>query len=127
MRFHHAGIAARDVARLTDFFEDLLDCEVAHEERFGDIQIVFLNLHGGYFELLEPKDGGVISRYLDSHGPGLHHVALETDDIEAALDHARELDVDLVDEQPRHGSWGHQVAFLHPNDTGGVLIEFVEH
>lgn len=127
MRFDHAGLAVRDADRLTSLYGDLLGCEVAHEERFGDMKIVFLDLDNGYFELLEPLDGGVVSKYLETHGPGIHHLGLATDDIEAALDSAREQGIELVDEEPRLGSWGHQVAFLHPSSTGGSLIEFVEH
>jgi len=126
MRFDHVGIAVEDADTLTFLYEDLFGCEVAHEERFRDMKVVFLELGCGYMELLEPLDGGVISRYLDTHGPGTHHIALATDDIEAALDAARERNVELVDEEPRQGSWGHRVAFLHPNSTGGILFEFVE-
>ncbi len=127
MRFDHVGVAARDAAALADLFDDLLDAPVAHEERFGDLRVVFLELDdGGYLELLEPADDGTIARYLDDHGPGIHHVAFATDDLEGALDRARDLGVDLVDETPRPGAWGHDVAFLHPRSTGGVLVEFVE-
>lgn len=103
-----------------------------------------------YFELLEPlgyddagdgdggsRDGddgesdaesnGPIASYLDRNGPGIHHLALATDDIEAALDRARELDIKLIDDEPRDGAWGHDVAFLHPESTGGILLEYVQH
>jgi len=128
MRFDHVGIAARDAADLADLFDGLLDAPVAHEETFDGMRVVFLELDGsGYFELLEPGDGGAIADYLDREGPGIHHVALATEDIEGALDRARGRGVDLVDQRPRPGAWGHEVAFLHPRSTGGVLVEFVEH
>ena len=127
MQFDHAGVATDDAAALADLFADLFDAPVAHEEEFDGMSVVFLELDDGYFELLEPHDEGAIAKYIDKQGPGLHHLALATDDIEAALDHARELGVDLVDEEPRPGAWGHDVAFLHPKSTGGVLVEFVEH
>ena len=127
MQFDHAGVATDDAAALADLFADLFDAPVAHEEEFDGMSVVFLELDDGYFELLEPHDEGAIAKYIDKQGPGLHHLALATDDIEAALDHARELSVDLVDEEPRPGAWGHDVAFLHPKSTGGVLVEFVEH
>ena len=125
MSFHHLGVATASGDDLTATFEGLLDAPVAHQEQFGGMTVRFLEVDGGYFELLEPHDGGTIARYLDRHGPGIHHVALETDDIDAALDRARECGIDLVDETPRPGAWGHDVAFLHPESTGGVLIEFV--
>ncbi|SEO81187.1 methylmalonyl-CoA epimerase [Halogranum amylolyticum] len=127
MQFDHAGVATDDAAALADLFDDLFDAPVVHEEEFDGMTVVFLELDGGYFELLEPHDEGAIATYLDRNGPGLHHVALATDDIEAALDTARDLGVDLVDEEPRSGAWGHDVAFLHPKSTGGVLVEFVQH
>ena len=127
MKFDHAGIATDDAATLADLFADCFDAPVVHEEAFDGLQVVFLELENGYFELLEPVEEGTVSRYLDANGPGIHHVALETEDVEAALDTAREHGVDLIDEEPRPGAWGHDVAFLHPKSTGGVLVEFVEH
>lgn len=128
MEFDHAGIATDDVSGLADTYGTLLGAPVAHEETFDGMAVVFLDLGNGYFELLEPQtDEGAIARYLDQHGPGIHHLALATDDIEAALARAREHDISLVDEEPREGAWGHEVAFLHPRDTGGVLLEYVEH
>ena len=125
MRIHHAGIATDDVAALVERFGTLFDAPIAHEQRFEGLAVVFLELDNGYFELLEPHDGGVIADYLAEHGPGVHHLAVETADIEAALETAAAAGVDLVDEEPRPGAWGHDVAFLHPASTGGVLVEFV--
>jgi len=87
--------------------------------------VVFLELENGFFELLEPHEDGAIARYLDRRGPGIHHLAVETADIDAALRTARDAGIELIDTKPRPGAWGHEVAFLHPKSTGGVLIEFV--
>ncbi|WP_290809886.1 methylmalonyl-CoA epimerase [Halovivax sp.] len=127
MQFDHAGIATDDAAALAELFVDLCGVSLAHEEVFDGMRVVFLDCGNGYLELLEPEADGTIARYLDEHGPGIHHLAFETDDAAAALDRARELGIGLVDEEPRPGAWGHEVAFLHPKDTGGVLVEFVEH
>jgi methylmalonyl-CoA/ethylmalonyl-CoA epimerase len=126
MRFDHAGVATDDAEGLADLYAGLLGCEVAHEETFDGMRVVFLGFGNGYVELLEPRDGGPVASYLDDHGPGVHHLAVATDDIEAALDRAREVGVDLIDEEPRDGAWGHEVVFLHPASTGGVLLELVE-
>jgi methylmalonyl-CoA/ethylmalonyl-CoA epimerase len=127
MYIDHVGIATDAAESLADLYADLFDAPVVHEAEFDGLQVVFLEFGDSYFELLEPLEEGTISRYLDRNGPGIHHVALETDDVEAALDTARDHGVELIDEEPRAGAWGHDVAFLHPRSTGGVLIEFVEH
>lgn len=128
MRIDHVGVATDDAAGLAEQYAALFDADPAHEETFDGMDVVFLEFGNGYLELLEPvDDGGPIASYLDRSGPGIHHLAVETDDIEASLATARAAGVELVDETPRPGAWGHDVAFLHPESTGGVLVEFVEH
>ena len=124
----HVGIATDDLEALTGLYVDLLGCSTVHRETFDGMDVVFLAFENTYFELLEPLNSeGAIVRYLDSHGPGLHHLALATPDIEAALETARNCGVELIDEAPREGAWGHEVAFMHPRSTGGILLEFVQH
>ena len=127
MDFHHAGIATDDADGLVTLFADLLDAPVLHEERLDQLSITFLDTGGGTLEILEPVGDGEdpISRYLDRAGPGIHHLAFQTDDVGRALDRARGLGIDPIDADPRPGAMGHEVAFLHPESTGGVLVEFV--
>ncbi|WP_324758502.1 methylmalonyl-CoA epimerase [Haloarcula montana] len=129
MRFDHAGVATDDADTLAELYAAAFDAPIAHEETFDGLSVTFLDLGNGYFELLEPLPDaeGAIPQYLDRNGPGIHHVALATDDIEAAIAAAVEEGIDPIDEEPRPGAWGHDVAFLHPGTTGGVLVEFVEH
>lgn len=127
MHFDHAGIATEDAEELAALYGDLFGLETVHEEVFDGMRVVFLECGEGYFELLEPVEEGTISRYLENNGPGIHHLALATDDIEGALETVRGHDVTLIDEEPRPGAWGHDVAFMHPKDTGGILLELVEH
>ena len=127
MHFDHAGIATDDAEGLADLFIELFDVPVAHKGSFEGVQVIFLDCENGYFELLEPEAEGTIATYLDRNGPGIHHLALATGDIAKALNRAQELGVERIDEEPRPGAWGHEVAFLHPKSTGGILIEFVEH
>jgi len=124
--FDHLGVATESGADLAETFETLFDASLVHEERFGGMIVRFLDLGRGYFEILEPHETGTISQFLSRNGPGIHHVALRTADLDAALDRARDAGVELVDEEPRPGAWGHDVAFLHPNSTGGVLVEYVD-
>jgi methylmalonyl-CoA/ethylmalonyl-CoA epimerase len=125
--FDHAGVATADADGLARLYERLLGTSRVHEESFDGTRVVFLSTGAGYLELLEPRSEGPVARYLDGEGPGVHHLALAVDDVERALDRARELGVEPIDETGRPGAWGHTVAFLHPRDTGGVLVEFVEH
>lgn len=128
MRVDHAGIATVDADTLAAQYCELFDCDIAHQEQFDGMDIVFLDFGNSYFELIEPiSEDGAIASYLDSNGPGIHHLGVETDDIENRLETARDLGIELIDEEPRKGAWGHDVAFLHPRSTGGVLLEFVEH
>lgn len=127
MRFDHAGIATENFAGTVELFGNMLDADLVHEEEFDGLRVGFLGLGNGYLEVLEPlADDGPISTYLSSHGPGIHHLAFETANATTAVERARDMDIEPIDDEPRAGAWGHQVAFLHPRDTGGVLIEFVE-
>jgi len=125
MQFHHAGIATDDAAGLAERYAALFGTQIAHEEQFDEMTILFLDLDNSYFELIEPREDGPIATYLDEHGSGIHHLAVATDDIEAALSTAADHGIERIDDEPRPGAWGHEVAFLHPASTGGVLIEFV--
>jgi methylmalonyl-CoA/ethylmalonyl-CoA epimerase len=128
VQFHHAGVATGDAAALVDCYGELLGLELAHAECFDGMAVRFLDCGNSYLELLEPLGSGgdsPIARHLDRRGPGLHHVAFEAEDVSAALERARALGIDPIDEEPRPGAWGHEVAFLHPESTGGVLVEFV--
>ena len=81
----------------------------------------------GHVELLEPLGSeGTVARFLERRGPGLHHMAFEVPDLAAELRRLEEQGIELVDREPRPGAAGHQVAFLHPRSTGGVLTELVQ-
>jgi methylmalonyl-CoA/ethylmalonyl-CoA epimerase len=126
MQLHHVGVATEDLDALADLYAALLAAPVAHEETLEGTRVAFLESDGSYLELLEPGKEGVVATFLEEQGPGIHHLAFETSDVETTLSYARELGVELVDEEPRPGAWGHEVAFLHPESTGGVLVELLE-
>jgi methylmalonyl-CoA/ethylmalonyl-CoA epimerase len=77
-------------------------------------------------ELISPKGNEGLEKFLAKRGPGLHHIAIEVEGIEAALATLKALGVPLIDESPRKGARGHKVAFVHPKATGGLLVELVE-
>ena len=88
---------------------------------------MLLDVGESHVELLKPLgDETPVGRFLAKKGPGLHHVAYQVADVEAALDAAREAGLRLIDETPRTGIRGTRVAFLHPATSGGVLTELVQ-
>lgn len=127
MKIHHIGIATKRLAMVRELYVELFTANVIHSEELDGMYIEYLSIGDDYLELLEPVDDeGPIATYLTSRESGIHHIALETPDIESALENVRSHGVQLVDEQPRPGAWGHSVAFLHPKSTGGILFEFVQ-
>jgi methylmalonyl-CoA/ethylmalonyl-CoA epimerase len=91
------------------------------------VEAVLLGVGESHVELLRPLGPDTaVGKFLARSGPGLHHVAYGTDDIESALAAVRDAGLALIDEQPRIGIRGSRVAFLHPKSTGGVLTELVE-
>ena len=93
----------------------------------GALRVVFVHLGPVTIELLEPKRADhTVAKFLETRGPGLHHVSLEVDDVAAHLARAKASGVRLIDEAPRAGAHGTRVAFLHPKSLGGVLVELCE-
>jgi methylmalonyl-CoA/ethylmalonyl-CoA epimerase len=90
----------------------------------GDSNIELISPHGPHGP--HGKEGGVLSRFLEKRGPGLHHIALSVENLDGALAFLTALGVPLVDASPKVGARGHRVAFIHPKATGGVLVELVE-
>jgi methylmalonyl-CoA/ethylmalonyl-CoA epimerase len=125
----HIAIATRDADALANTMANAFGAVRGEEEVLdgGALRILFVRLGPVTFELLEPRsDDHTVARFLESRGPGLHHVSLEVGDIEKALDQCRTAGVRLVDESPRPGAHGTRVAFLHPKGLGGVLVELCQ-
>jgi methylmalonyl-CoA epimerase len=122
----HVGIAVSDLPASLAFFEDVLGLHIESSEHIASqrVRATFVNTGTSTFELLEATaDDSPIAKYLEKRGPGMHHVALRVDDIEAALAHLRGRGIRLIDEQPRPGAEGALVAFIHPSASHGVLVE----
>jgi methylmalonyl-CoA/ethylmalonyl-CoA epimerase len=122
----HVAIATRDANALARTLADGLGAVRGEEELLdgGALRVVFVRLGPVTFELLEPRAADhTVAKFLDTRGPGLHHVSLEVPDLSSALARARAAGVRLVDDTPRPGAHGTAVAFLHPKSLGGVLIE----
>ena len=126
----HIGIAVRDLEEGIALYRDLLGLELERLEEVEseNVRVAFLKLDRagalGHVELLAPmSDKGNIAAFIERKGPGLHHIALAVEDIEKIMERCREMGMRLLDETPRIGAGGKQIAFLHPKSGGGVLIE----
>ena len=125
----HIGMAVEDLDESIALYRDRLGMREQHREtveQFG-VEAVLLEIGGAHVELLTPvREDAAVARFLERNGPGMHHVAYRTDDIEAALGRLREAGLRLIDEEPRTGIRDSRVAFVHPKSTGGVLTEIVQ-
>jgi methylmalonyl-CoA epimerase len=122
----HIGVAVANLDEALAFFRDALGLEVSDPEEVASqhVRAHFVHAANANLELLEPTaDDSVIAKYLSRRGPGLHHITLRVDDIDAALEHLRAKGVRLVDQAARPGAEGARVAFLHPSAAHGVLVE----
>jgi methylmalonyl-CoA/ethylmalonyl-CoA epimerase len=128
-RIDHIGVAVEDLDEAVLLYSRQLGMPLQHRETVEEqgVEAVLLGVGEGHVELLRPLGPETaVGRFLERNGPGLHHVAYGTDDIDSALDAVREAGLRLIDEQPRTGIRNSRVAFLHPKSTGGVLTELVE-
>jgi len=128
-RIDHIGVAVEDLDEALELYGRHYQLAERHREvvEAQGVEAVLLDIGEGHVELLKPLGPDTaVGKFLASRGPGLHHVAYQTADIEAALDRMRAVGLELVDQTPRVGIGGARVAFLHPKATGGVLTELVE-
>ncbi len=129
MKINHLGIATNGIDEALKFWEDALGLENVHTEIVEDqkVRVAMLPLGESRIELLEPtSDDSPISKFLEKRGGGVHHIAVEVDDIEAALAKLKARGMRLIDETPRIGAEGCLVAFVHPSAANGVLLELVQ-
>jgi len=130
-KISHIGVAVPDIDEYLGFFEDVLGLEMTGTEVVTDqkVKVAFLTVGESRIELLEPTaEDSPVAKYLAAGEgkPRVHHVALEVDDLERAIEECRDKGVRLIDEQPRIGAGGVRIAFVHPKASAGVLTELCE-
>jgi methylmalonyl-CoA/ethylmalonyl-CoA epimerase len=127
-KIDHVAICVDDVDQAVAKYKEVLglDPTVREVVESQKTEAVLLPVGETSVELIAPRGNAGLEKFLEKRGPGLHHIAVEVEGIEAALAALKGLGVPLVDETPRKGARGHKVAFLHPKATGGVLVELVE-
>jgi methylmalonyl-CoA/ethylmalonyl-CoA epimerase len=125
---HHVGVAVDDLDGAVSTYERLFGAALEHRDTLPDqgVEAAAMRLGEGRVELLAALgDDTPVGRFLAKRGPGMHHVAFETENLPAALDDVAAAGGELIDEQPRQGLYGMQVAFVHPDSAHGVLVELV--
>ncbi len=125
---HHLGVAVDDLDAAIERWSQLFGATLEHRETVAEqgVEAASLRVGASRVELLAPLGPETpVGRFLEQRGPGMHHVAFEVADVGAELDRLRAAGARLVDEQPRRGMFGLEVAFVHPESTAGVLAEFV--
>jgi len=125
----HVAFAVRDLAAAIDVYRDTFGATVEHREvvESDGVEEALLKVADSYIQLLTPtNDDSPVAKYLDKNGEGMHHIGYRVDDCAAALERVKAQGHRVIDEEPRPGSRGTTVAFIHPKAILGTLIELVE-
>jgi methylmalonyl-CoA/ethylmalonyl-CoA epimerase len=128
-RINHVAIVVDDIEEALKFWRDGLGLEVDHVEDVPDQHslVAFLPTGDSEIELVKPTSEDVgVANFLQKHGPGMHHICFEVDNIEHCLDKLKENKIRLINEEPIIGTGGKRIAFVHPESTHGVLVELYE-
>ena len=126
LRINHLGIATTGLADAMARMARLFDMEADHMEAVPEqkVKTAFFPVGESSLEFLESTEvEGPIGKFIAKRGPGIHHICFEVDDIEAAVKTLVAKGVRMIDETPRKGAHGCRVAFIHPSETGGALME----
>jgi methylmalonyl-CoA/ethylmalonyl-CoA epimerase len=125
----HVAIAVEDLDETVKRFEKLFGAKVEHREVIAgyDVEVATVNLGNTCIEFVEGKTPDSPTRkYIEKKGPGIHHIALEVDDIASAIAALVANGAEMIDKSPRDGKGGSRVAFVHPKSSGKILYELVE-
>jgi len=128
-KIDHIGVAVRDLDKALSLYRDVLGMAIGGTDEVPaqKVRLAFVPVGDTRLELLEPTQADSnIAKFLESRGEGVHHIALEVEDIEGALARLKEKGVRLINPEPVKGAHNTRIAFLHPKETNGVLLELVE-
>jgi len=125
----HIGIAVKGIEQAGKFYTDILGLKIEDVENVADQKVIvaFIPITDSEVELLESTDpDGPVAKYISARGEGVQHIAFRVEDIDKALEELKEKGVRLIDQTPRKGAGGARIAFIHPKETNGVLVEICE-
>jgi methylmalonyl-CoA/ethylmalonyl-CoA epimerase len=126
LRIHHVAFAHSSDTPVPRLLQEGLGLEVGHTEHGEGFVERMIPVGDSYVQLLEATGQGVVQRFLERWGPGLHHLAFEVPDVQAGVTSLAAAGAPLVDQAPRPGAMGTIVAFIHPSAFGGMLVELVQ-
>ena len=125
----HIGVAVKSINDARRIYQEFLGLKVADVEEVTDqkVKVAFIPVGESEIELLESTSpDGPVAKFIESRGEGVQHIAFRVDNIESALQELKDKGIRLIDQTPRKGAGGAKIAFIHPKETGGVLIEISE-
>ena len=128
-KINHIGIAVKSLEAHIPFYRDVLGLELIgiEEVAYQQVKTAMFKVGEVHIELLEPLSAeSPIARFIGKKGEGMHHIAYQSEDIKSELAQLREKEIQLIDEQPRAGTHGTQIAFIHPKSSGRVLTEICQ-
>jgi methylmalonyl-CoA/ethylmalonyl-CoA epimerase len=126
----HIGIAVKNLNEVIKYYEHVLGlkCYAIEEVKDQKVKTAFFMIGQTKIELLEStSDDGPIAKFIEKRGEGIHHISFAAKDLKASLNELKDKQIKLIDENPRKGAEGLNIAFLHPKSTYGVLTELCEH
>lgn len=126
---NHIAIAVKSIKDSLKIWQELLGLKLLATEEVSEqrVKVAILEIGETHIELLEPiSSDSPVAKFIEKRGEGLHHIAINVEDIEAELKKLKKAGIKMIDEKPRIGAMGKKIAFIHPQSTGGVLVELVE-
>ncbi len=127
-KIDHIGIAVKDLESAMDLYRKLgFEIKEIEEVEEQKVRVAMIPVGESKIELIEAtSDDSAVAKFIEKKGEGIHHIAVNVESIESALENAKSKGLQLIDEKPKIGVGGKKIAFVHPKSTKGVLLEFVE-
>ncbi|HDZ90802.1 MAG: methylmalonyl-CoA epimerase [Deltaproteobacteria bacterium] len=125
----HIGIAVKGIEQAGKFYTDVLGLKIEDVENVAEqkVNVAFIPITDSEVELLESTEpDGPVAKYIAAKGEGVQHIAFRVENLKEALDELKQKGIRLIDQEPRKGAGGARIAFIHPKETSGVLVEICE-
>ncbi|ADC65975.1 methylmalonyl-CoA epimerase [Ferroglobus placidus DSM 10642] len=127
-KIDHIGVAVKNLEEAIELYKKLgFEVKGIEEVKDQKVRVAMLPVGESKIELIEAtSEDSAVAKFIEKRGEGIHHIAINVENIEKALENAKNNGLQLIDEKPRIGAGGKKIAFVHPKSTKGVLLEFVE-